>query len=85
LLLAAFRSQAATRVGMGSKLEMKPMARHFRFTSRPSRLARLARYVGDVMVHVFGEPYTQLSPIVSRRQQLGAAMEAARRLKRGER
>ncbi|MGO4502189.1 MULTISPECIES: hypothetical protein [unclassified Dyella] len=59
------------------------MAGHFRFTSRPTRLAKLIQSVGDLFDHVFGEPYRQLSPVLSQRQQLAAAMEAARRLKRG--
>jgi len=70
-------------MGAGSQLKVTIMAGHFRFTSRPSRLAKLIQSIGDLFDHMFGEPYKQLSPVMSQRQQLAAAMEAARRLKRG--
>jgi len=61
------------------------MPSHFRFSSRPSRLAALAHSIGEVLRHMLGEPHAQLSPVMSHRQQLAAAVEAARRLKRGVR
>ena len=59
------------------------MTGHFHTPIRPSRLTALIRYLGDVLDHLFGEPYTQTSLAMSRRHQLSLAMESARRLRRG--
>lgn len=77
------RFQAVVMAGMESQLKVIPMPRYFRFTSRPSGLARLVHTIGYVFHHLVGEPLAQLSPVMSHRQQLAAAVEAARRLKRG--
>lgn len=68
---------------MEAKLKVIPMPSHFRFTSRPSQLARLAHTIGDVFHHLVGEPHAQLSPVMSQKQRLAADVEAARRLKHG--
>lgn len=69
--------------GTALQLKVTLMAVHSRSPSRPSRLARFVRYIEDLFDHMFGEPYMQIPPIMSRRQQLAAAVEAARRLRRG--
>ena len=68
---------------MESKPKVIPMPSHFRFTSRPSRVARFIHTIGAVFHDFAGEPHAQLSRVLSHRQQLVAAVQASRRLKRG--
>jgi len=82
-VLDAWDPMSSTLHGTTLQRKVTLMAAHFRFPSRPSRLSRFVRYLQDLFDHVFGEPYTLIAPSMSRRQQLAAATEAARRLRRG--
>jgi hypothetical protein len=60
------------------------MARQLRiFSGLLLRLNKLATSVSDVLNHLVAPPPVPLSPVLSRRQHLAAAVDEARRIKRG--
>lgn len=59
------------------------MAVHSHSPLQASRLSTIIRHLGDLFDHMFGEPYTRISLVTSRRHQLSVAMESARKLRRG--